>query len=289
MTTALHQRRLAYARAMAGQLATPDPALEQAFATVPREAFMPPGSWVLLRIPGERETLPANDPMQLYPLEPTPEVLVVLDAAKGINNGSPSLHAHMLHALAVRPGHHVLHLGAGTGYYTALLAELAGPGGRVTAVEFDPHLADQARRNLAPWPTVQVIQGDAAAFPTEETDRLYVNFAVADPSPAWFARLRPPDGGTGGVALLPLGTGLGRILRVERVPQGFAATFLMPCGFIAASGSLAGTAAHRTRLDAAFAQGGTDAVRSLHLAPARPREAWFRTTAWALSPEPPAA
>jgi protein-L-isoaspartate(D-aspartate) O-methyltransferase len=282
MTTALHQRRHAYARAMAGQLATPDPALEAAFAAVPREAFMPAGNWVLVRVPGGRETLPDNDPMHLYPLQPTPEVLVELDAEKGINNGSPSLHARMLHALAVRPGNHVLHIGAGTGYYTALLAELTGPQGRVTAVEYQPHLAAMARDNLAPWPQAHVTQGDAATFPTANIDRLYVNFAVADPPPAWFARLN-----LGGVAILPLGTGHGRILRVERLAHGFAASFLMPCGFITASGPLAGSTAHRTRLDAAFAHGNTEAVRSLHLDPATPQQAWFRTPNWALSPEPP--
>jgi protein-L-isoaspartate(D-aspartate) O-methyltransferase len=282
MTTAVQQRRHAYARAMAGQLATPDPALESAFAAVPREAFMPPGPWAILHIPGQRELLPAHDPMRLYPLEPLPELLVELDAEKGINNGSPSLHAHMLHALAVSPGDRILHLGAGTGYYTALLAELAGPQGRVTAVEYESHLAHQARHNLAPWPTVGVTQGDAAAFPTEDIDRLYVNFAVANPPPIWFSRLRP-----GGIAILPLGTGYGGILRVERLPQGFAAAILRPCGFITASGTLAGDAAHRAGLDAAFAQGTTATVRSLHLAPATPREAWFRAPGWTLSPEPP--
>jgi protein-L-isoaspartate(D-aspartate) O-methyltransferase len=283
MTAALEQRRRAYARAMVAQLATPDPALEDAFAAVPRESFLPPGRWVILRAPGEREVLPTRDPMRLYPLEPYPEVLVELDAERGINNGSPSLHALMLHALSVRRGDRILHLGAGTGYYTALLADLAGPQGRVTAVEFHDHLARQARHNLAPWPNVRVIHGDAAAFPTDDTDRIYANFAVADPPRAWFTWLRP-----GGIALLPLGTGLGRILRVERLRHGFAAAFLMPCGFIGASGPLAGDTAHRARLDAAFAQGGMDAVRSLHLDPAKPRQAWFRTAGWALSPEPPA-
>jgi protein-L-isoaspartate(D-aspartate) O-methyltransferase len=282
MTGTLEQRRRDYARAMVGQLGVPAPALENAFAAVPREAFMPPGSWHLWRPPEGRQVLETNDPMALYPLETTPEVLVVLDAEHGINNGSPSLHAQMLHALAVRPGHHILHLGAGTGYYTALLAELTGPQGRVTAVEYQPHLAAQARENLAPWPQAHVTQGDAATFPTANIDRLYVNFAVADPPPTWFARLNPD-----GVAILPLGTGHGRILRVERIAQGFAASFLMPCGFITASGPLAGSTAHRTRLDAAFAHGNTEAVRSLHLDPATPQQAWFRTPNWALSPEPP--
>ena len=68
-------------------------------------------------------------------------MLVVLDPARGLNNGSPSLHALMLHHLAVRPGDRVLHVGAGAGYYSAMLAELAGPEGSVIAIEYDPRLA----------------------------------------------------------------------------------------------------------------------------------------------------
>lgn len=282
MSTALERRRRDYARVMVAPLGAPDPALEDAFAAVPREAFMPPGRWAVLRFPGGREVLAVNDPMALYPLEVSPEVLVELDPAKGINNGSPSLHAHMLHALGVRRGDRVLHLGAGTGYYSAILAELAGPGGQVTAVEYEDHLALQARHNLAPWRGAHVAHGDAGAFPDQDVDRIYVNFAVADPPRRWFERLRH-----GGVAVLPLGTGMGRILRVERTGSGFAASFLMPCGFIRASGPLAGDAAHRVRLEAAFAQGETGAVRSLWLEPDRPAQAWFRAPGWALSPEPP--
>jgi protein-L-isoaspartate(D-aspartate) O-methyltransferase len=270
-------RRRAYARAMVAALGVADPRLEDAFAAVPREDFMPPGPWTLLRVPGGLETLAENDPMALYPLEVMPELLVVLDAARGINNGSPALHARMLHALGVRAGDRVLHLGAGTGYYSAMLAAL---GGEVTAVEFVGHLAAQARGNLAPWPQVDLVQGDAADFPAGDVDRIYVNFAVADPPRRWFERLR-----VGGTAVFPLGTGGGAVLRVERLAEGFAARFLAPCGFIGAAGRLAGDAAHRTRLDAAFAQGGMAAVRSLHLAPARPGEVWFRAAEWALSPE----
>jgi protein-L-isoaspartate(D-aspartate) O-methyltransferase len=282
VSDALARRRRAYAQAMVGALAEPDPALADAFAAVPREAFMPPGRWTVLRIPGGAEEVADNDPMALYPLETSPEVLVVLDAGRGINNGSPALHAHMLHALGVRRGDRVLHLGAGTGYYSAVLAELVGRAGQVTAIEYIPHLAAQARANLAPWKWVVAERGDAAAWPVGEVDRIYVNFAVADPPGAWFAKLRP-----GGVAVLPLGTGYGRVLRVERVAGGFAARFLMPCGFIGAAGRLAGDVAHRARLDAAFADGGTDEVRSLHFAPDVPQAAWFRAAEWSLSPESP--
>jgi protein-L-isoaspartate(D-aspartate) O-methyltransferase len=69
----------------------------------------------------------------------------MLAADRGVNNGSPSLHAKMLNDLAVEPGQHIAHIGAGTGYYTAMLAELTGAAGRVTAIEFDPALTGRAR------------------------------------------------------------------------------------------------------------------------------------------------
>jgi hypothetical protein len=74
---------------------------------------------------------------------------------------------------------------------------------------------------------------------------------------------------------------------VERLEAGFAARFLMGCGFIGASGALAGSASHRAALDAAFADGGMREVRSLHLAPSRPGRAWLRADGWTLSPDPP--
>ena len=110
-----------------------DRRVADAFAAVPRETFAGPPPWTLFDPEGGGTTkLDGSDTAPLYD-----DVLVVLDRAKGINNGSPSLHALMLHHLAVAPGDRVLHIGIGAGYYTALLAELAGPPGRVTAVEYD--------------------------------------------------------------------------------------------------------------------------------------------------------
>ncbi|KAB1108553.1 methyltransferase domain-containing protein [Micromonospora aurantiaca] len=44
---------------------------------------------------------------------------------------------HELDRLAIRPGHRILEIGAGTGEITALLTRLVGPSGRVTAVDKD--------------------------------------------------------------------------------------------------------------------------------------------------------
>jgi protein-L-isoaspartate(D-aspartate) O-methyltransferase len=83
--------------------------------------------------------LPANDPVYAYQ-----DAVFALVPERGVNNGSPSLHAKMLNDLAVEPGQHIAHIGAGAGYYTAMLAELTGASGRVTAIEFDETLAERA-------------------------------------------------------------------------------------------------------------------------------------------------
>src|SRR6201999_3987174 len=107
-----------------------DARLERAFAETPREAFLGPGPWRLTKGVGYRDA-PA-DPALVYQ-----DTLIALKPEKQINNGSPSLHAHWLHAADVKPGESVVHIGIGGGYYTAILSRLVGPRGRVTAVEFD--------------------------------------------------------------------------------------------------------------------------------------------------------
>jgi protein-L-isoaspartate(D-aspartate) O-methyltransferase len=57
------------------------------------------------------------------------DLVIALDPARGVNNESPSLHAKLLEALGPKPGERILHVGAGAGDYSAILAELVGPGG----------------------------------------------------------------------------------------------------------------------------------------------------------------
>ena len=150
--------------------------LEQSFAAVPREKFMPAGRWTLA---GQRGAipLPSNNPALLYQ-----DALFALKPSKGINNGEPSLHARMLWHLNVQPGDRIVHVGAGSGYYSAVLAELAGPQGRVTAIEFDAELAEMAAANLKDRSNVVVVHDDGARHPQAEAERIYVNFAVERPA-----------------------------------------------------------------------------------------------------------
>jgi protein-L-isoaspartate(D-aspartate) O-methyltransferase len=83
-------------------------------------------------------------------------------------NSQPSTVRHMLEALDVRPGQRVLDVGSGSGWTTALLADLTGPEGSVVGVELVPELAVWGAANLAaldlPWACVRVA-GDVLGAP----------------------------------------------------------------------------------------------------------------------------
>lgn len=137
--------RRTYARHILAEANVRSAPLERAFAAVPREAFLGRGPWQILRWGRGYVPTPSADPLYLYA-----DLVVPIRPQDRINNGEPSFHARLMAALAPRPGEHIVHVGAGTGYYTAVLAELVGSAGRVTAFEVDKNLAARARRNLTP-------------------------------------------------------------------------------------------------------------------------------------------
>ena len=161
------------------------PAILAAFSTVPRERFVGPGPW-MIQTSGTHWFTESADPRNVYR-----DALIVLDAAKRLNNGQPSLWAFHLSLLDVHPGDHILHLGCGTGYYSAILAELTGPHGKVVAVEIEDELAARARIALEPWPQVTVIEGDGAQGPFDPADVIVVSAGATHPLPAWLAALKP--------------------------------------------------------------------------------------------------
>lgn len=264
-----------------------DAVLEQAFATTLRERFLGAPPWRFVRPMVGYESLLSEDPAVLYQ-----DVLVALASERGVNNGSLSLHARWLHALQVRDGDTVAHIGAGTGYYTALLAHLVGPRGQVLAMEIDPALADRARTNLASRSNVMVVEGDGAAWPRDPVDAVYVNFAAGRPAEAWIEQLTP-----GGRLVFPLGVpGLSRGsrggthaqygagLRVIRRETGFQVDWLNPASFVCAEGSLSATSREGEALRESFQRGGIEFVRSLiWRRPASPDRCWFTGPGWALS------
>src|SRR6185369_13365933 len=120
------------------------------------ERFCGPGPWTILGQALQREVTPDADPRHLYR-----NVLVALDETRQLNNGQPQFWATHFARLRPQPGERVIHVGAGGGYYTAILAELVAWNGWVTAIEYETELAAMAARNLADRPNVEVLAGDA--------------------------------------------------------------------------------------------------------------------------------
>src|SRR3984893_8205664 len=83
--------------------------------------------------------------------------------------------------------------------YTAILAELVGATGRVTAIEFDGELAARAMANLAQAPHVRVVHGDGTRVLLKPGDVIYVNAGATRPTDIWLDRLKE-----GGRLILPL-------------------------------------------------------------------------------------
>src|SRR5437868_5022889 len=183
MTASLAERRAWYAEDLA--LRAPirrNPIVADAFAAVPRERFLGPGPWSLLPdiFPREPFTTPDADPAWLYH-----DVLVTIDPARSLNNGSPSLWARNFDHLELRRGQHVLQVGAGTGYYSAVLAEIVGEDGHVTAVEYDEQLAARSRDNLAPWTNTDVVCGNGRSHDAGDVDSIIVFAGSTHPAPLW--------------------------------------------------------------------------------------------------------
>ncbi|WP_247298925.1 MULTISPECIES: rRNA adenine N-6-methyltransferase family protein [unclassified Bradyrhizobium] len=105
----------------------------------------------------------------------------------------PSFWARNFDHLNIAAGEQVLQVGAGTGYYSAVLAEIVGPAGRVTAIETDTELASRARVNLESWPQVDVVSGDGRAVDVGELDIAIVFAGATHPSRVWLDRLVEGD------------------------------------------------------------------------------------------------
>jgi len=93
----------------------------------------------------------------------------------------------------------VLHVGAGLGYYTAVMAATAGPTGRVLGIEVDNALAAAAGANVASMPWIELRHDDATAPLDEAFDAILVNAGVTHVRATWLDALVP-----GGRLVVPL-------------------------------------------------------------------------------------
>lgn len=276
MADRLAKRRHTYAIEITRRAGVSDPRIEAAFAAVPREDFAGPPPW-RIGSGGFFGLASSDDPARLYE-----DVLVAIDAERGINNGQPSLHAQSLDALGLKEGETVLQIGAGAGYYTAILAELVGTKGRVIAYEIAPDIAARAAANLARYRQVEV-RARSGVEDLPQADAIYVSAAASHPVRAWLDALR-----RSGRLVFPLQavSSSGAMLIVTRPEHGGAwpARLLTRVVFIPCEG--AQDAEMGRKLDQAFRRGGQAGVRSLRFGSEPSEKDWVRGDGWALSTEP---
>ena len=164
-------------------------ALDIAFAAQPRRRFLP------------RATV--GDAAQDSPLA----------IGYGQTNSQPRTVRAMLELLDVRPGQRVLDVGAGSGWTTALLAELTGASGTIIGVELVPDLARRAAGAVGtagvPWASVREADPHRLGAPDDGPFHRVLVSAMATTLPDdLVAQLHPH-----GVLVVPVD---GRMLRVER-------------------------------------------------------------------------
>jgi protein-L-isoaspartate(D-aspartate) O-methyltransferase len=199
---------------------------EEAAATASytgRTAFSPEVMAAIARVPRERFIEPGQEPLA-YVNGPLP-------IGYGQTISQPYIVALMTDLLDLEPGHRVLEIGTGSGYQTAILAEL---GAEVYGLEIVPELARRSAERLSGrgYRGLHLREGDgnrgwpeAAPF-----DRILAAAAAVTIPPALIEQLAP-----GGRMVIPVGTGpLGQMLTlVTKDAEGVAAEKpILPVAFV---------------------------------------------------------
>jgi protein-L-isoaspartate(D-aspartate) O-methyltransferase len=203
----LELRRRFFAEELEAVCKLRTPALVDAFARVKRDEFLPPGPWTVLSDSGESYMMGASVRTRLTPdADPARvhhNIAVAIDPERQLFNGQPATLGAWIDALNLSPGSRVLHVGAGLGYYTAVMGECVGPAGRVLAYEVDAALADEAARRLASRSWIELRRGDASGPMDDPFDAILVNAGVTHPLAGWLDALAP-----GGRMMLPITTAM---------------------------------------------------------------------------------
>lgn len=246
-----------------------------AFASVERERFVGKGPWPIFIGSGYIPTV-SDDPTLLYQ-----DILVGLATDRGINNGQPSLHARCLAACDPKPGETVVHVGAGTGYYTAILATLVGSAGSVLAYEIEADLAELARGNLRHLPNVNVLSASATEAQIPKANVIYVCAGAANPPDTWLDALT--IGGRLAFPLTPTNEYGCMLLVTRRSETEYAASSILRVAFIPCVGAQDGATSHA--LATAMRTSPLSEIRSLRRGTIPDKSAWHVGETWWLSTE----
>lgn len=157
-------------------------------------------------------------------LRPKDRIVADVDAPLAIGHGQtnsqPRTVRNMLGLLEVETGQRVLDVGSGSGWTTALLAQLVGPTGRVIGVELEPDLAAWGAENLGrqgvSWASIRPASPDVLGVPAEAPfDRILVS-ASARRMPDELVEQLSDDG----ILVVPVGATMTRVRRTGPDPSG---------------------------------------------------------------------
>jgi protein-L-isoaspartate(D-aspartate) O-methyltransferase len=272
--------RRAYAKQVMAACGVSDRRIEAAFASEKREHYLGRGPWQVVRWGRGYMPTPSRNPVYLYD-----DVVVGIIPERHLNNGQPSLHAGLIANAAPKMGEHAVHIGAGVGYYTAILHRLVGRRGRVTAIEFDTGLASRLAANFAGVRNVSIVQGDGSRVAFDNADIIYVNAGATKPAEPWLDRLTDA-----GRLILPMTVGefpggdvqQGAVFRIERRGDDFLARRISAVAIFPCEGMR--DAESEAALAGAFEKGRSQEVTRLYRRDDLPEEnCWLRGTGWCLA------
>ncbi len=123
----------------------------------------------------------------------------------GQTMSAPHMVALMLELLDIREGQNILEIGTGSGWNAALMAELVGPKGSVTTIEYVKELHDSAITHLDEYFNVECIKGDGKKGYEQNApyDRIIVTCAAKEIPESLNSQLKD-----GGIIVIPLGSQL---------------------------------------------------------------------------------
>jgi protein-L-isoaspartate(D-aspartate) O-methyltransferase len=138
------------------------------------------------------------------------EVNEALPIGFGQTISQPLVVAFMLELLQPREGEKILDIGSGSGWTTALLAEIVGEKGKVIAIEVIPELKEFGEKNVAKYNflekgIVEFVCGDGSKGWKEEApfDKILVSATAKECYLAWKEQIK-----VGGKIVTPIGNSI---------------------------------------------------------------------------------
>ena len=167
-----------------------DPHILEVFQKVERHQFVPPSH--------------QNEAYEDHPVS----------IGQGQTISQPYIVALMTQLLHIQVGNKILEIGTGSGYQTAILAEL---GGSVVTIERIEALFHEARQRLASYPSVTCILGDGYhGYPEQAPyDRIILTAAPSEIPQPLIEQLAE-----GGILVAPIGVGYQKLYKITKESSG---------------------------------------------------------------------